>query len=290
MLQSQGRDLQAKVQCNGPGWEAVLLVDPVNERVKLKRYQFEHEEGLADLGEYLLSLARKEGFGKVLAEVREQDWEQFLGRGFSPEGIIPGYYQGDPAYTLSYFTDPQRQSSSQLEHENAVLERVLTAPEGAAPAVKEGYTLEEATPQDAREMAAVFARVFTSYPTPLTDPLYLTELMETEEGLFRLVRQSGRLVSAAAAEVDWVNRNAEMTNCATLPEYRGEGLMAAMLADLEREMSRREVPCLFSIARATSTGMNLVLRRLGYQYRGRLINNCHIMGGFEDMNIWVKQL
>jgi hypothetical protein len=34
--------------------------------------------------------------------------------------------------------------------------------------------------------------------------------------------------------------------------------------------------------------MNTALARLGYRFRGRLMNNCHIMGGFEDMNIWVR--
>ena len=29
---------------------------------------------------------------------------------------------------------------------------------------------------------------------------------------------------------------------------------------------------------------------LGYEYSGRLVNNCDIYGQFEDMNIWVKLL
>ncbi|WP_407314212.1 hypothetical protein [Desulfosporosinus sp. SB140] len=27
---------------------------------------------------------------------------------------------------------------------------------------------------------------------------------------------------------------------------------------------------------------------LGYQFRGRLIKNCHIAGSFQDMNLWMK--
>nr|WP_315989693.1 hypothetical protein [Desulforamulus aquiferis] len=34
--------------------------------------------------------------------------------------------------------------------------------------------------------------------------------------------------------------------------------------------------------------MNLVLHRLGYTFRGTLVNNCHIGGSYEDMNIWVR--
>jgi len=47
--------------------------------------------------------------------------------------------------------------------------------------------------------------------------------------------------------------------------------------------------CLFSLARASSFGMNL-FRRLDYRYRGTLINNCHISGAYEDMNTWVKNV
>ncbi len=287
MSQVQG-ELRRKVQASGDGWEATAEIDPTNQRVKLKAYRFDGPKGLAALGEYLVSLAREAGFGKVLAEVREEDWEQFLGRGFIPEGVIPAFFQGDPAYCLAYFTDPKRQASTRLEQENQILEQVLDTPPVCDQTIDGRFDLEPATVDDVEEMAHLFRTVFTSYPSPLFDPGYIAKLIETEEGIFRVVRDGRRIVSAAAAEVDWANGHAEMTNCATLPDYRGEGLMAAILQDLDAEMVRRDVPCRFSLARASSHGMNLVLRRLGYRYRGRLMNNCHIMGDWEDMNIWVR--
>lgn len=288
MLQRQGTELLWKEQAGGDDWQATIQLDAVNQRVKLKSYRFESRQGLAALGEYLISRAREQGFGKVLAEVREADWEQFVGRGFTPEGLIPGYFEGEVAYCLSYFTDPGRQASSRLARENEILEQVLSVEPFWTPVIDSRFSLEPATPADAPELAQLYRKVFTTYPTPLHDPAYVRELIETEEAIFRLVRDGGRLVSAAAAEVDWQHRNAEMTNCATLPDYRGEGLMAAILADLEPATRERSITCLFSLARASSHGMNLVLRRLGYRFRGRLINNCHIMGDFEDMNAWVK--
>lgn len=288
MLQRQGMELLWKQQASGDDWQATVQLDAVNQRVKLKSYQFEGRQGLAALGEYLISLAREQGFGKVLAEVREADWEQFVGRGFAPEGIIPGYFEGEVAYCVSYFTNPDRQASSRLAKENAILEQVLSVEPVWTPVIDSRFTLEPCTADDAPELAQLFRKVFTTYPTPLHDPAYVRDLIRREEAIFRLVRDGRRLVSAAAAEIDWQKRNAEMTNCATLPDYRGEGLMAAILADLEPAVQEREIGCLFSLARASSHGMNLVLRRLGYRFRGRLINNCHIMGDFEDMNIWVK--
>jgi putative beta-lysine N-acetyltransferase len=286
--QQRGELLLRKVQAGGDSWEAAAELDMVNQRVKLKEYQYESHSGLSALGEYLLSLARDEGYGKVLAEVREEDWERFLGRGFAPEGLIPGYFQGDVAYLMAYYLDTERQASSRLEQENEVLEKVLEAEPLRAQGLDPRFSLEPATEEDAPELAGLFRRVFITYPTPLHDAAYVAKLIQSREGVFRIVRDDGRLVSSAAAEVDWAKGNAEMTNCATLPDYRGEGLMASILADLEVEMSREGVGCLFSIARASSHGMNMVLQRLGYRYQGRLVNNCHIMGDFEDMNIWVR--
>lgn len=288
MIQEERAPLLQKIEAASDDWQATVELDTLNQRVKLKAYRFEGRRGLAALGEYLISLARRQGFGKILAESRETDWEQFLGRGFALEGIIPGYLAGETGFFLSYFTDPDRQQSTRLEQENEILEAVLDA-DLTDPVIDDRFAVVEATEADLPEMAELFALTFDTYPTPLHQPEYIRKLMRTEEALFRLVRdEEGKLVSAAAAEVDWEQRHAEMTNCATLPECRGEGLMSAILADLEPVMRRRGVDCLFSLARASSFGMNMVLRRLGYRFRGRMINNCHICGDWEDMNVWVK--
>ena len=47
---------------------------------------------------------------------------------------------------------------------------------------------------------------------------------------------------------------------------------------------------LYSLSRAINPSINKVLANLDYKYCGRLVNNCHICGDFEDMNIWVKKL
>jgi beta-lysine N6-acetyltransferase len=280
--------LLRRVEKGGEGWHAAVEIDSVNERMKVKSYRFDDRHGLAALGEHLLALAREEGCGKVLAEVREADWEQFMGRGFTLEGRIPGYFAGESAYCLSYFVYPGRQASRSLEQDNAIRERVLSLEPEYRRMLDDRFSICVPSLDDADEMAALYRQVFTTYPTPLYDSAYIRGIMHRQESVFRLVRDDGRLVSAASADVNWVDRHAELTDCATLPDYRGEGLMGAILKDLEAEMVEKGITCRFSLARAASPGMNAVLRRLGYRLRGRLVNNCHIMGRFEDMNLWVK--
>ena len=64
--------------------------------------------------------------------------------------------------------------------------------------------------------------------------------------------------------------------------------MSHILARLESEMRQRGYLCSYTMARSRSFGMNNVFYRLGYEFQGRLVNNCDIFGDFEDMNIWVK--
>lgn len=98
------------------------------------------------------------------------------------------------------------------------------------------------------------------------------------------------IVSAASAEVNSFYKNAELTDCATLQEHRKHGLMKILLEELEKELKSSGVYCVYSIARSLSFGMNAALHQLGYQYRGRLTNNCYIFDKLEDMNVWVKDL
>jgi beta-lysine N6-acetyltransferase len=100
----------------------------------------------------------------------------------------------------------------------------------------------------------------------------------------------GEIVSAASAEINDFYKNAELTDCATLPEHRKYGLMKMILQELEVELKRRGVFCVYSIARSLSFGMNAVLYQLGYAYRGRLMNNVYIYDKLENMNMWVKNL
>lgn len=281
--------LMRRIEVNGADWRAVVIIDQISLRVILRDYACANRHALVDLAEYLVAIARSESCGKVLAEVRDGDWQRFLGRGYTLEGLIPGYFRGDAAYVVAYYVDPERQAASRLAAENAVLEAALATPPACGcehDAAR--FAMGPAEPADAEELAALYRAVFSSYPTPLHDPDHIRGMLASGDAVFRVVRVGEQVVSAAAAEADWVEGNAELSDCATLPAYRGQGLMAALLRDLQAETTGRGIGCVYSLARASSMGMNTVLARLGYRFRGRLLNNCHIMGGFEDMNIWVR--
>jgi putative beta-lysine N-acetyltransferase len=90
--------------------------------------------------------------------------------------------------------------------------------------------------------------------------------------------------------MDIQSGNTEMTDFATLPEYRGKGLSAFLLRLMESEVKKRQIKTTYTIARAPSFGMNITFSKMGYSYSGTLINNTNIFGHFENMNVWYKLL
>jgi putative beta-lysine N-acetyltransferase len=79
-----------------------------------------------------------------------------------------------------------------------------------------------------------------------------------------------------------------MTDFATLPPHRKQGLARALLAHMDRCAADAGVRVSFTIARALSFGMNITFRRRGYRFGGTLINNTQIAGSLESMNVWYR--
>jgi putative beta-lysine N-acetyltransferase len=90
--------------------------------------------------------------------------------------------------------------------------------------------------------------------------------------------------------VDRKRRNAEMTDFATLPDFRGKKLSVILLAHMEDQMRINRIKTLYTIARLKSMPMNLTFLRMGYRYGGTLINNTNISGEIESMNVLYKHL
>ncbi|HEX6971411.1 MAG TPA: putative beta-lysine N-acetyltransferase [Limnochordia bacterium] len=265
-------------------FELEFLNDPFNRRLTVIRHDGDVEAICAFLDEQ----AKAARATKIFFRTGEASWDAVLSHGYVLEGIIRGYYRGANAYCLARFFTRRRRFGQHFEEEKEILDRVRQIPpfQRRLEAPPEIVT-RTAGPDDAAELAALYRSVFETYPTPLNDPAYIREEM-SGDCVYRVACHAGRIVSAAAAAVDWPNGAAELTDCATAPAYRGRGIIQFLLQELEADVVARGVRCTYGMARALSQGMNLAFRRLGYAYQGRLINHCHIMGRFEDVNLWVK--
>ena len=110
-------------------------------------------------------------------------------------------------------------------------------------------------------MADVYRKVFATYPFPVLDPAYLLQTM-SEGFLYFCIRVRGRIVAMSSCETDMENRTVEMTDFATLPGQEGDGFsLLTFWVKWKQEMRRRNVNVAYTIARASSYGMNMVFSR-----------------------------
>ncbi len=255
------------------------------ESMRLWVMDYRAEDPLTLLN-FLKELGLRRGVGKIILPVRTKDLKKMQGNGFVLEGSIQGYYNGSDAHFLAAYLLPERGFSDIFDREMKMLHDIMRRTRKAYAPLPDSFILRRAEKSDCTALAELYKSIFSSYPTPVYDPQYVASSIEN--GDIYMVAYSGRrLIAAAAAEIYRKHDRAEITNCATDLEYRGMGLNTVLINSLEESCQDAGIKCLYSLARASSYGMNFVLHSLGYDYSGTLVNNCHIAGRFEDMNIWV---
>jgi beta-lysine N6-acetyltransferase len=259
------------------------VLDFFNKRIRVDTYRGNVIAMLNKIEE----VAQIHTFEKIIIKARYEHVSLFLERAYAIEATIDGYFSGSTMlFMTKYRTDERRNSSYWLEGDN-VLAAVVKKEQQVVPAVAD-YVIREATNADIEGLTSLYKEVFQVYPTPLHDASYIRS--EMGETLFYVATHNGKIVSVASAEMNRMDFNAELTNCATVTEHRKAGLMKILLSKLEEELIRRHIYCAYTIARSLSFGMNCAFYQLGYTYTGRLTNNCYIYDKLEDMNVWVKNI
>lgn len=264
-----------------------LIVDVQNRRVKLHVYD---SSKIREMDQVLRKLAEESDATKLIVYGKKADVEEWQSLGYRLEGVIEGFFHGENAQMLSSYLTEERAASVAPELAEEILALSLSKKgAGDEKPLPPGYAMREADPSDAEELAQLYGLVFATYPTPMDDPAYVRKTMD-EGTRYMVVEHEGKIACAASAEVSERMGSAEMTDCATHPDHAGKGLLQPLFTALERKMEECGIYYLYTLTRAQSPGMNVTAAKMGYEYRGRLINNCTIFSGFEDMNIWVKPL
>lgn len=239
---------------------------------------------------YLDSLALTKGYTKIFAKVPMRALNLFKRNGYAPEAIVPGLYKGreDVCFMGKYFSETRRQ-----EKKTELVKRALETARGKdvqQPSdLPENLHCRPTHTEDAEVMAKLYRLVFATYPFPIHDPEYLRSTMASHV-VYHGVWDGDRLIALASAETDPAGQNAEMTDFATHPDYRAQGLANYLLASLEEATARRGIRTVYTIARAYSFGMNITFAKSGYSYSGTLTHNTQISGQLESMNVWHKPL
>lgn len=262
-----------------------ITVDERNKRLVVNGYAQGTKPSL--FGRHLIYLAVKKKLEKIWLWALPTDVHEFLRCGFRTEGnLFRGNYE-EFAVSLAYYVSGARGHSDKLQSENNIIHTVRTEPINQSQRLPLGMELKLLNESFARQISQLLTQVFTSYPSPVENPQYIRSLIQ-HGNIFAGAFSQEKLISVAAAYPDPILNRCEMTDCATIEEYRGHSLSERLLWILEHEVQKHGSFNLYTLARAQSYGMNRVFHKLGYSYQGRLINNCHIAGSFEDMNLWVR--
>lgn len=234
-------------------------------------------------------LARKHQYSKLFAKVPSAFAPAFIAAGYHPEAAVPDFYaDGDDArFMVKYLSDERsRPEQDALKaFQNLLLESVERKPLHL-PAEMQLRALSE---QDATPITTVFKQVFESYPFPIFDPAFILKSMREEGTRYFGVFEGDRLIAVSSAECDAENLNAEMTDFAVHPHYRGRKLALLLLQEMENVLRLEGYKTFYTIARLHSLPMNKTFFSMGYKYAGTLNNNTHIAGKIESMNVWYKK-
>ena len=284
-----GQDRQADI--TGRDFNCHILVSPFNRRITVNSFNLARPDGAAEMAQVLTEKARAQGLDKIWLKSPARWKNAFLDSGMKLEAAIPGYYQGEEtALVLARYLSASRQTPSNSRGVQLV-EKLISSlkAETGKRILPAGITPKWAQREHCADLARLFSRVFPTYPFPVDNPDYIEHTLDN--GVCYITAwHNGELVAASSAETNRPQKNAEMTDFATLPRWRGHGLANCLLARMESRLQDEGYRCLYTIARSSSIGINKVFAGAGYGFNGVLINNCNISGDFEDMNVWSKNL
>ena len=251
------------------------------------------------------ALAEEHGYGKIVAKCPVTAVPELLERGYRVEAQVPRLFgPKEDGVFVGRFLDAGRAVDPRMDRVREVLQRARGAAPTAESRVELGASVSggavspdpvaslavrEARPDDAEALAVCYASVFESYPFPIDHPDHIREAMRAGTRFFA-AWDGGTAVAASSMEDGGTAGTVEMTDFATLPDWRGHSLAERLLARMEHAGALAGTRTAFTIARALSFGMNITFSRRGYRFAGTLVNNTQIANSIESMNVWYRHL
>lgn len=229
-------------------------------------------------------------YSKIFAKVPGALKNIFLAKDFKIEAEVPNFFNGnEDCFFMGKYFSKEREINVYKEETNNVIKVANEKSTNFELDSLDGYVVKKMTLDDSKEMVEIYKQVFESYPFPIFEEYYIKETMN-DNVIYFGVYHNDKLVALSSSETYPKDSNAEMTDFATLPEYRGKDLALRLLKRMEEELKELNIKMAYTIARSISYGMNITFSKNGYKFGGTLINNTNISGKIENMNVWYKSM
>jgi lysine 2,3-aminomutase len=284
---TEGKKMQDKIEKIG---ESIIQHGTYNNRIYLMKL---NRGDIPRLINRLNELSEKEKYAKIFGKIFPDALPFFKADGYEIEAFIPNFYRNsEDCLFVSKFLNDQKNShfENELNDFLSLLLPVKNQTQGYRFKHSLKYMLAQLGKEDAKQIASLFKEVFKSYPFPIFDAGYILRTMEKDKTQYFGVWHNSKLIGVSSAEIDVINKNAEMTDFAVLPAYRGQNLAFRLLLTMEQKMKIANIKTAYTIARLKELGMNKTFLKSGYKYSGTLLNNTNIGGQIESMNIFYKHL
>jgi len=257
-----------------------------NNRIYLMKLA---NDDMPDIIYDLDKLAFSENYSKIIAKVPAFAKDTFLENEYIVEAHIPDFFN---ASVDVFFMSKYRYELSSQDKKYDEIDKIVNIALSKAQSpinidVSSDFYFKICEKPDAKKISDVYKNVFKTYPFPIHDVNYIEKTMN-ENIIYFGIWKDDEIVSVSSSEMDIKSQNAEMTDFATLPEYRGRGFASYLLQCMENDMQKRNIRVAYTIARAISYGINILFSKSGYSYAGTLLNNTNISGNIENMNVWYK--
>lgn len=268
---------------------SVVQHGKLNDRIYLMNMS---EKDAFSLPNKLVDLAKEKEYTKIFAKVPSTAVEPFRRHGFFKEAHIPNFYHGKTGmYCVSKFLDPDRAEiplKDRLEVRK-IIQLTKTKKQPSGDLGHENAKIRPIAESDISALTNLYKSTSKTYPFPIFEADYIKETMKDNVRYFGAF-ENEQLVAASSAEIDFSEKNVEMTDFAVDPKFRSNGLALVLLFKMEEEMKKLNMKILYTIARALSPAMNITFAKAGYYFGGTLKNNTNIAGKIESMNVWYKPI
>ncbi len=236
-------------------------------------------------------LAIGKEYGKIIVKVPDVIKDDFINNGYTVEAKVPNFYLGkeDCSFVSKYMSFKRRDVKNkelikkvvETAHSKKNMLEILN--------LEDCFTCRKADKKDVPQMVPLYKKIFSTYPFPIHEESYIEKTME-ENLIYFGIWHNDSLIALSSSEIDWKSKNAEMTDFAVDPNYRGRNISSILLNKMEKEMKNLNISLVYTIARSVSFGMNCTFAKNKYEFAGTLFNNTQIAGNIESMNVWYKEL
>lgn len=270
------------------GKGSIIQHGKLNDRVYLIKL---NKADFPKIISYIENLARTYSYTKIICKAYSWAAPVLVANGFIVESQIPEFYNGkEDVFFMSKFLNSDRLMNLENDKLESLTNELLSFKEVSLKDISSnGFSSRLLDKDNVEDITKIYKKVFKSYPFPIFNPGYIHKTMKDNVMYFG-IEEKGKLIALSSSEMDKKGGNAEMTDFATLPKFRGNNLSILLLTEMEKEMKKQNISTLYTIARLNSIAMNKTFLKLKYKYAGTLVKNTNISGSIESMNVYYKHI